>query len=786
MPDLTPEQIRQAVAQGMRDGLRENSSSGAFSGGGTPTPGGKFTGPAVAGAVDKGIGTSAGLVEKAFSNTAPTLSGFSGQLADLTEKIGTEGLGKTVRSFGSTLDSNLQVFRTLSGTGIDLGESLMSAQLAAGKARLPLDVFGKTVQQNSQFLAVMGGSATEGAQKFASVSGLVMAGAGKELSRLGLTMDDIAEGTATYMETMQRSGLARRMDDAQLAAGAAEYNKELDRLAKATGVSRKALDEQNAAAARDLRMRNAMQALMEKDPTGKLAAQVQAEIARLKQADPSGKLAAGMVDSISAGGNAITKEAREYQLAMRRNGQDAARVTREVYEGNAGSVAALVKANDDAAASARERSKQDRNLVGVYTTMNTDNMITASARLGQLGDGSAALAKAQAEQEDKLKSQDPTRLVTNLDQTLTEVQNKFKSALIDSGILDNTAIGMNYAGDQAVELADSFDNLKTWAKVTALAGTGIAGEMMGLAAGGGLAAYGASKVYDKYQREKAGETLPPGAEGPTRPGKTPLKAAMATGKAVLKKTFKIGLITWALYEIADATGVREVIVEQGKEALLKPEDERGPTIAQRRAMDAAKLETAARRPLERPATPPPAPAVPARPATERTPTSTSEDATVRQRQATVNATADTRKQVEALNEAAKKSDLSSLVLPENVSVSLENGNNKLRELKTNIMSTSSAFSELNNINMDKLTQSLVQLNANMEKLTQQGTNPIDNKPKGAEQSSTAMSAPSDKEMLDILNQLNMNMGRMVSQQSDAVDYLSKTAKNTRNSVGNML
>lgn len=779
MADITPDQIRDAVKQGVSEGLKGKTGNSTSPQGDSQKSSASSVGGAMASGANKGVDVSVSLTEKAFSNATPTITGFSGQLGALAGKIGGSGLGNAVASFGSVIDSNIGVFRNLSGTGIDLGNSLMEAQLAAGRARLPLDVFSKRVQENSFMLATMYGTASEGANKFAEVSGMVMDKAGKKLATLGFTMDEISGYTATYMEMLQRSGMSRQMSDAEVATGAAIYNQELDKLAKATGISRKALDEQNAAAARDLRMRNAMQALMEKDPTGKLAAEVQAEIARLKQADPSGKLAAGMVDSITAGGNAITKEAREYQLAMRRNGQDAAKITRDVYEGQANSTAGLRKANDDAAASAREKAKQDRNLVGIYSTMNTDNMITASARLGQLGNATEAMTKAQTEQAAKIKAgeTDPTRRVADFDQTLTRVQNKFKEGFIDSGILDYTAKGLEKVGGMATKLADEFAETKTPGKLVALLGPAIG---MAVAEGlkTGFAVYGAKKgidaVTDKSPMSKTPEKTPgtPDADAPKGGLK---KAAETAGKVALaagKKVIILGGVAYVVNEVLDATGAKQLLID----SIKKPEGERPLSIEEERAKNAARVpDTLGPRtntevpkvesPVVQPAVLPEA-----------------------QTAATNKAISDTKTNAQSLNDAVRNTDFSKLMLPENVTVSLENGNSKLRDLKTNIVSATTAFADLNNVNLDKLSENITRLNENMSKLATQVAKPFDVKSEG-DKSAAAPIKTSESLLSDLatkLDQLNTTMMSVASSQTEAVDYLSKTAKNTRNAVGNML
>jgi len=776
--NLTSEQIRAAVAQGVVDGNKQAGTGGGGFSGKTPTPG---VAPAVAATADTALGKASGMVADAMSNATPSIGTFSTKLGQLAGDLTTKGIGQSVQNFGGIIDTNINIFRTLSGNGIDLGNSIMEAQLAAGRARLPLDIFGKRIQENSQLLAVMGGSASQGAEKFASVSGKVMDAAAKPLSRLGFSIDEMSSYTATYMEMTQRSGQARKMSDDQLAAGAVTYNLELDKLAKATGISRKALDEQNAAAARDLRMRNAMQALMEKDPTGKLAAEVQAEIARLKQADPSGKLAAGMVDSITAGGNAITKEARDYQLAMRRNGQDGAAATRAVFQGQADSVSNLRAANDAAAASAKEKLQADRNLVGVMTTQGKDNVLTQSANLAQLESGTKAVTAAQKEQADKLASQDPTRKAAELDVVLTDVQNSMKKSLIDSGVFDFTAKGLNAAGVGATNLATEFSQLNNAGKLTAILGPAVAGAIVEGMAKGGLMAYGAKKGYDYVNKDKTPKTgdvdtpdKKPGAPDADADKKPGGKGKILTPKNIIK-TVIIGGIAYYVLDIVDATTGADMLPTPFK----KSEGERGvPLDKEKEQNRQSVLQTA--------------PGLEDR-LTGKTSASSIQSPTVspsvlaasNQMTNTTNENLNAAKNnAQALNDTVRSTDFSKLMLPENVTVSLENGNTKLRELKTNIVSTTMAFSDLNNISLDKLGETINKLNNSMAALTQQVSKPIDDKTQG--NTKAADSAPANKEMVDLLNQLNMNMGRMVSHQSDAVDFLSKTAKNTRNSVGNML
>ena len=134
------------------------------------------------------------------------------------------------------------------------------------------------------------------------------------------------------------------------------------------------------------------------------------------------------------------------------------------------------------------------------------------------------------------------------------------------------------------------------------------------------------------------------------------------------------------------------------------------------------------------------------------------------------------KEVSDLNTALKGVDFAKLIMPESVGTSIDQSNIKLKNLKDTITTTTSAFKDLNNVNLSTLNDSINKLGSAVEKqntATKPDTKVSSVVPQGAE-----------KEMTDLLNQLNMNMSQLVSHQSDAVDYLSKTAKYTRQTSNN--
>jgi ABC-type transporter Mla subunit MlaD len=140
--------------------------------------------------------------------------------------------------------------------------------------------------------------------------------------------------------------------------------------------------------------------------------------------------------------------------------------------------------------------------------------------------------------------------------------------------------------------------------------------------------------------------------------------------------------------------------------------------------------------------------------------------------------------IKGISDSLKQIDFSKLMVPANISSSVEASNNKLKELNDTLKNTTNSFNDLNNANLSKLTDTITKLNESVTKMSNQP---------GADSKGTSATKVSAKTSEDILSelgvkldQLNSTMSIVASGQSDAVDYLSKTAKNTRQSVGNML
>ena len=706
------------------------------------------------------VALGADMFAKTFSNTTPTIKDGLGVLAQMPG-ANIKGVSDVIQQFGGTLGDQVEIFRSLSGAGIDLGDSLLQAQLSAGEARLPLEIFGRTVKDNSQMLAMAFGGATEGATKFAETQGKFMARSGQTFAKLGFSMDELAGYNASYMEQQQRAGRLSSMSTDEIVAGQERYNMELDKLSKATGVSRQQIDEANKSSQRDAKMKLALGKL----DTDQQAA-VNAKIKQLEQLDPTGKMAAGFKDIIAGGGVAVTAEARQFALTMQSAGVDASKMGRDIFNGSKTAIQDMNSGFGQAAKASQQITEGERRTAAAMGAMGQYTPMLGKAVLQGMGDVEKAAKAAEEEQKKKLSSTDPTRAVAGLDQTLTNVQNSFKKSFIESGVLDLTAKGLQTAADGADAAAKKFAALDPAARVPVLFGAAlgktIVEEMIkaGLGAAMGVAGAKAAGIDPKrYEELKKGGGEPKGVETKTPKGE-PVKPGSAAGAAddVAKASKMEKLMStlknpyaWAIATTAGLIIYRDEVMEFITPNMLKSSTFKNAADAQaernNNAVPGAEIPKANTNTPKGPETPG---TDPVGNATQR---------------------------VNELKASLQSVDYSKLMFPDAVGASIDAGSLKLKNLTESINITTSSFKDLNNVSLEKLNDSITKLSDAM------------NKPAaGTGTEKTKVSAKSSEELLSEMvskmDQLNMSMAAVADGQSSAVDYLSKTAKYTRQTSNN--
>ena len=120
-----------------------------------------------------------------------------------------------------------------------------------------------------------------------------------QFSALGMTMEDVTEFTADYIDLQRIQGRLGQMTDRQLAKGTQNYIKQLDLLSKVTGMSRKQAAEELREQSTDKRI----QALIANMDSG-VKEQLQGSLALLKNASP--QLKDALTELVATNGTALS------------------------------------------------------------------------------------------------------------------------------------------------------------------------------------------------------------------------------------------------------------------------------------------------------------------------------------------------------------------------------------------------------------------------------------------------------------------------------------------------
>mgnify|MGYP001007890060 CR=1 FL=1 len=208
-------------------------------------------------------------------------------------------------------------------------------RVAAGQALLPLDDFASLVAQNSQNLAALFGSTTEGAKRIAELSEGMRTASVESLAPLGFTVDEINSTLLLNLERQRRTFNFDANARAQNIQSAFNFAKQLDRLAKLTGVQRDQLQKEIEAAQSNERFQAFLQGTTEE--TRQRLDTFAGTISTLAPG-----LAEGMQDLIANAGVPVTDSA----LALVQNIPEARKVVQDLINGSITTEQALIQMRD--------------------------------------------------------------------------------------------------------------------------------------------------------------------------------------------------------------------------------------------------------------------------------------------------------------------------------------------------------------------------------------------------------------------------------------------------------
>jgi len=205
------------------------------------------------------IGSMAGAVGKGntsfnvLNSTITSLSNVVGELLGTIPLVGgalkglTQAAGQATNYMLDQYQTAYGAFEQLSQAGAAGAGGIEDIRRQFSELGMPIEAMSAIVTRNSQRLAGLSGTVLDASKQFTSTAGAMKKAdeAGNRLDMqlrvLGYSSDEIADTMIQYADLQRRFGAQQTLSNEQLAAGTLAYGKELDAIAKLTGMSRKQL-----------------------------------------------------------------------------------------------------------------------------------------------------------------------------------------------------------------------------------------------------------------------------------------------------------------------------------------------------------------------------------------------------------------------------------------------------------------------------------------------------------------------------------------------------------------
>lgn len=375
----------------------------------------------------------------------------SGSISAFTDNI--VGL----KLIGQRLDVNIETFRQLSQTGANFGKSIVDLRQAAANAALPLDDFASLVANNSQNLAALFGSTTQGAKAIALLGAQTRELGIDRLAPLGFTVEEINETLLLNLDNQRRAGVLNQLTDQQRINSSIAFAEQLDRLAKLTGQQRDELRAQIEQQQANERFQAFLQG--QTVETGNRLRAFAGTVAGI-----SPQLAEGFQDLIANAGVPVTESA----LALVQNIPGARQVVQDLISGVVSSEDALVRIRDLSAGSI-DKFRQATVTGQVEFLQLQGGIIELGRRVTDTG----AVLDEQAKSATNL-----VKGLTTFEQASKVLASQFQQ--VETGLLQGfgPALGGLVTGIQGL-MGGLGGLVSIMAKSPALTGTAIAGLLTG-------------------------------------------------------------------------------------------------------------------------------------------------------------------------------------------------------------------------------------------------------------------------------------------------------------------
>jgi hypothetical protein len=339
---------------------------------------------------------------------------------------------------------SLDAFRETSSVGASFNNDLVLLRKTAAEAAMPLDMFTDSIKKNSQVFSQLGGTVTGGAQAFAKMSNQLRTGAfGTQMMGMGMTMGDLNDYMTDYLDIQMRMGRLQGRSEQELIAGTQEYILEMDKLSKATGLSRKQVEDGLKKAMVDGRMQFLASKLQ-----GRALNDFQSGVSLINNKFPE------FTDTLS-----------DAMIGVVNPGDKFANMLNSVVPSFRGFNQALAKGMDMEDQIAGYK-KQQEELTAFMGTLNQEQLKDPAIQklqqyLGKLNEVIGSNTKEARDQQ--AKQNQITTAMTTFGQKIEEIKSKIIIALIDSKIFDKVQAGLTNIAEwfnkNVNKIAPFFDNL---------------------------------------------------------------------------------------------------------------------------------------------------------------------------------------------------------------------------------------------------------------------------------------------------------------------------------------
>jgi hypothetical protein len=188
-----------------------------------------------------------------FNDSIGSMSDVIGDLVGMIPYFGTalktaiKGVSEYTQAVNKQTDALFDSYEQMSKVGAAGAGGIQSVYDNLKKLNLgvnELDKFVAIVGENSDTLRKFGQTVGGGLTEFANVANSLQQGdVGRQFREMGISVDEINNGIASYMKMQTIGGVRQKMSTDQLINASKDYIREVDLLSKVTGQTRKQQEE---------------------------------------------------------------------------------------------------------------------------------------------------------------------------------------------------------------------------------------------------------------------------------------------------------------------------------------------------------------------------------------------------------------------------------------------------------------------------------------------------------------------------------------------------------------